>query len=65
MQDTAAILIATLAGGFLAYRSWRHFIARKSGTCGACSNCPSSSDKPNLVQLSPDFSHAEAQRTRS
>jgi hypothetical protein len=62
MQDFIAILIAVVAVTFLAYRGWLTVMKRKGG-CGACSNCPTSSETQPaaLVQLSSNVSHAEAQ----
>jgi hypothetical protein len=64
MQDAVAILIAITAGAFLARRGWLHFMRRKAGACGACTNCPSNTaaTPTNLVTLSPIVSHAKAQR---
>jgi nitrate/TMAO reductase-like tetraheme cytochrome c subunit len=64
MQDILAILIVLAAAAFLAHRMWQSMMKRRSGTCGACSNCPSNSTAktPSLVNIGPIMSHAKAQR---
>jgi hypothetical protein len=62
MQDLIAISIAITSVVFLAYRGWLVVMKRKGG-CGACSNCPTSSNAASseLVTISPTVSHAKAQ----
>jgi hypothetical protein len=64
MQDILAIMIALAAAAFLVWRMWQAATKRRSGACGACSNCPSGSAEktPTLVSISPMVSHANAQR---
>src|SRR3954447_2222591 len=64
MQDILAILIVLAAAAFLSRRMWQALTRRRSGACGACSNCPSNSASktPSLVTLSPNLSHAKPQR---
>jgi hypothetical protein len=64
MQDIVAILIVLAAAAFLARRVWQSVANRRSGACGACSNCPSNdaAKTQSLVSISPIISHAKAQR---
>jgi hypothetical protein len=64
MQDILVILIVLVAAAFLVRRMWQAMTKRRSGACGACSNCPSNSaaKTPALVNISPSISHATAQR---
>jgi FeoB-associated Cys-rich membrane protein len=64
MQDFLVILIVLAAAAFLVRRMWQAMTKRRSGACGACSNCPSNStaQTPSLVNIGPIDSHAKAQR---
>jgi hypothetical protein len=66
MQDILAILIATLAAAFLAYRTWLKLAHRSGGSCGSCSNCGTNDSikSRQLVTISPEMPHAESQRRR-
>jgi hypothetical protein len=63
MQDFFVILIVFAAAAFLVRRMWQAMTKRRSGACGACSNCPSNatSKTPSLVSISPIASPTKAQ----
>ena len=63
MQDILAITIALAAATFLLWRMWQASVKRKSGACGACSNCPSNTAEktPALVSISPIVTRAKPQ----
>jgi hypothetical protein len=63
MQDILVILIVLAAAAFLVRRMWQAMTKRRSGACGACSNCPSNSTAktPSLVNIGPIMSPTKSQ----
>ena len=63
MQDFLVILIVLAAAAFLVRRMWQAMTKRRSGACGACSNCPSNSEAktPSLVNIGPIMSSTKPQ----
>jgi hypothetical protein len=57
MQDALAILITSLAGGFLLHRACRHFVPRRGGVCSSCTSCSSNTTftTNQLVAITPIF----------
>lgn len=45
-QDIAALILVTLAAGYLALRGWRLFFARRGGQhCNSCGGCSGGATK--------------------
>jgi hypothetical protein len=61
MQDILAISIVAVSAAFLMRRAWQRLAHRSGGTCGSCADCGSHGSQ-QLISISPDLSHAEAQR---
>ena len=53
-QNLVVLGIVLTAAVYLVRRSWRTFVKKRAGGCGACGSCPASSANPAakpLVQL--------------
>jgi hypothetical protein len=53
-QTILTLMLITWALGYVAWRGWRNFRHKPSGTCGGCAKCPAETNSPaGLVQLEP------------
>jgi hypothetical protein len=64
MQDLVAILIVAVSAAFLVRRTWQRVARRTGSACGSCPSCNSNRTLTlqSLVTISPEMSHAKAQR---
>jgi hypothetical protein len=46
-QELVALMVVALAAGYLTRRAWRLVSGKKSGGCGTCSSCGTTSTNPN------------------